>query len=231
MPLTIRHSTTYRYDQPVVYALQRLRLRPLTSVTQVVREWRILIDGGRNEASYTDHHGNHVDLISLDPWATEVTIKAEGVVEPQESTGIFGQVYGAAPLWHFRNPTALTTPDSAISSLAKMVNPRGDLLGSLHALSAEILKSVPYRIGETAAGTSASMALAQGAGVCQDHAQIFVSACRVAGLPARYVSGYLLMDDRIDQDATHAWAETHVDGLGWVGFRRVQRHLAGSAIC
>ena len=37
-------------------------------------------------------------------------------------------------------------------------------------------------------------------------------------MPARYVSGYLLMDDRIEQEATHAWAEAHVEGLGWVGF-------------
>ena len=38
------------------------------------------------------------------------------------------------------------------------------------------------------------------------------------GFPARYVSGYLMMDDRVDQDASHAWAEVHVDGIGWVGF-------------
>jgi transglutaminase-like putative cysteine protease len=38
------------------------------------------------------------------------------------------------------------------------------------------------------------------------------------GIPARYVSGYLMMDDRIDQDATHAWAEAYVDGIGWIGF-------------
>jgi transglutaminase-like putative cysteine protease len=38
------------------------------------------------------------------------------------------------------------------------------------------------------------------------------------GIPARYVSGYLMMDDRVEQEAAHAWAEAHVDGLGWVGF-------------
>jgi len=54
--------------------------------------------------------------------------------------------------------------------------------------------------------------------VCQDHAHIFIGAARAAGIPARYISGYLMMDDRIDQEATHAWAEAHVEGLGWVGF-------------
>jgi hypothetical protein len=47
---------------------------------------------------------------------------------------------------------------------------------------------------------------------------IFVAAARSMGYPARYVSGYLMMNDRVHQDASHAWAEAHVDGVGWVGF-------------
>jgi len=57
-----------------------------------------------------------------------------------------------------------------------------------------------------------------GKGVCQDHSHIFIAAARQAGLPARYVSGYLYMPDHDDQDASHGWAEAHIDGLGWVGF-------------
>ena len=45
-----------------------------------------------------------------------------------------------------------------------------------------------------------------------------ISAARLLGLPARYVSGYLMMGDRIEQDAGHAWCEVHAEGLGWVGF-------------
>ncbi|MEM7291095.1 MAG: transglutaminase family protein, partial [Pseudomonadota bacterium] len=51
-----------------------------------------------------------------------------------------------------------------------------------------------------------------------DHAHIFLGAARMLGFPARYVSGYLMLNDRVDQDASHAWTEVHVDGLGWVGF-------------
>jgi len=65
---------------------------------------------------------------------------------------------------------------------------------------------------------TAEEAMAGGTGVCQDHAHIFIAAARAGGVPARYVSGYLMMDDRIDQDASHAWAEGYVAGLGWVGF-------------
>ncbi len=41
---------------------------------------------------------------------------------------------------------------------------------------------------------------------------------RLLGFPARYVSGYLMMNDRIDQEATHAWAEAYIPDIGWVGF-------------
>ena len=81
-----------------------------------------------------------------------------------------------------------------------------------------ILQHVEYRIGSTHVGTTAEEAVEAGSGVCQDHAHIFVGAARMLDIPARYVSGYLMMNDRIDQEATHAWAEAHIEGLGWVGF-------------
>ena len=70
----------------------------------------------------------------------------------------------------------------------------------------------------THSATTAEEAVGHAAGVCQDHAHVFIGAARAHGIPARYVSGYLMMDDRIEQEATHAWAEAHVEGLGWVGF-------------
>ena len=77
---------------------------------------------------------------------------------------------------------------------------------------------VAYMVGATHAGTAAEEALKQGSGVCQDHAHIFVAAARMLGFPARYVSGYLMMNDTIDQAASHAWAEAYVEALGWVAF-------------
>ena len=88
----------------------------------------------------------------------------------------------------------------------------------LHELSAHILSTVEYRTGATDVATNAEQAITAGAGVCQDHAHIFIAACRSIGIPARYVSGYLMMDGHIEQTASHAWAEGHLDGLGWVGF-------------
>ena len=88
----------------------------------------------------------------------------------------------------------------------------------MHGLSHNIGALVSYQTGQTTAISTAEQAIGSGAGVCQDHAHIFISIARQAGLPARYVSGYLMMNDRIDQDATHAWAEVYLENLGWTGF-------------
>jgi transglutaminase-like putative cysteine protease len=66
--------------------------------------------------------------------------------------------------------------------------------------------------------TTAEAALTAGRGVCQDQAHVFIAGARALGIPARYVSGYLLIDGREEQEAGHGWAEGFVDGLGWIGF-------------
>jgi transglutaminase-like putative cysteine protease len=218
MQLKISHTTRYSYDQPVDYALQKVRLRPQHSTIQDIVDWSIEVEGGKVETSYTDHYGNHVDLISITPGSQAVSITASGTVTTQDVAGVLGKVYGRAPLWHFQQPTLATTPGAGVTALATSLAGGRDTLTGLHALSAAILLATPYQVGVTNADTTVEEALHAGAGVCQDHAQIFVAACRTALIPARYVSGYLMINGQVDQDATHAWAEAHVDGLGWVGF-------------
>lgn len=218
MQLTIRHTTEYAYNTPVEFALQQVKLRPLDSTVQSVSGWSLEVEGGKIETSYRDHYANHVDLVSADAGTQNLSITASGTVETRDASGILGKVYGRAPLWHFAQNTRLTEPGEAVKMLAQTVAKHDDKLSGLHALSAEILKALPYETGHTNAKTTAEEALEIGKGVCQDHANIFASAARAAGLPARYVSGYLMMNDSVDQDASHAWAEVHLEHLGWVGF-------------
>ena len=85
-------------------------------------------------------------------------------------------------------------------------------------LPATLRKALPP-LGATTADHTAADAFAQRRGVCQDHAQIFIACARRLGIPARYVSGHLQRTDgQDDQEASHAWAEGYVAGLGWVGF-------------
>lgn len=218
MLLTINHTTRYSYDQPIEYGLQQVRLTPQNANQQNVLEWHLAVEGGKIETSYRDHNGTQVQLVSVNRGAQEISITATGKVETTDTVGILGPIYEPAPLWYYLKSTPLTTPGQGIAALAHGLSDAQDTLSALHALSASILMAVPYATGETFAATTAEDALMGGRGVCQDHTQIFVAAARCAGIPARYVSGYLMMDERVDQEASHAWGEAYVEGLGWVGF-------------
>ncbi len=218
MLLNISHTTTYDYDAPVSYALQQIRLTPRSDTQQTVREWAVDIEGGATELDYLDQYNNQTMLVQAELGKTRIKFTAHGAVETNDTSGVLGEVYGMAPLWHFRQSTPRTAAGPQIRKLGLVVGSSSNHLNDLHALSASILAAVPYGTEGTAVGTTAEEALKLGVGVCQDHTQIFVSAARAAGIPARYVSGYLMMNDRVDQDASHAWAEAHIDGLGWVGF-------------
>lgn len=218
MALRITHTTKYSFDTPVTYALQKVRLRPLSNPLQNVVSWDVAIAGGKIEASYCDHYGNHVDLVSADVGALEMTVTASGDVTTHDKGGMLGQSYGRAPLWHFVEPTALTEIGPNVLRFSKVICTHDNTLDGLHALSAAILSEVTYEVAQTTATTTAEEAISIGKGVCQDHSHIFIAAARAAGVPARYVSGYLAINGQVDQDASHAWAEAHVPGLGWVGF-------------
>ena len=219
MRVKVRHSTEYHYDGAVSRGLQKIRLTPKNSGGQTVLSWRTEVEGGTKELSYTDQHNNLVELLSIASGTRTVTIVCEGEVDTSDTAGIIGQHGGYAPLWYFRRSTPQTRAGPRVRQLVRDLGKDFDDDPSrLHALSALILNSVTYSAGTTDFATTAEQAIEAGQGVCQDHAHILIAAARLMGYPARDVSGYLMMDDRVDQDAGHAWAEVHVDGLGWVGF-------------
>lgn len=218
MKLFITHTTTYTYDAPVTYGLQQVRLTPLSNTQQTVLDWSVQVEGGAEELSFLDQHQNHTILVQATPGVTELKLTASGTVETHDNAGVLGPVYGTAPLWHFLMSTPRTEPGKGIRKLSRVLAGNGNQIDLLHALSQEIRDQVPYRTNNTFFDTTAEDALSAAGGVCQDHSQIFIAACRLANFPARYVSGYLMINGQVDQDASHAWAEVHVDGLGWVGF-------------
>lgn len=219
MLLSIHHITEYQFDQPVHYALQRLKLRPKDGAGQRIIDWTLTVDGGKIEAEQDDPHNNHVTLISVEEGRTAITISCHGQVETTDNHGILGRHRSHVPLWAYGRPTRLTTVGRGVQKLVTGIDrDQPDKLALLHQLSAHILESVAYQGGATSVESSAEHAIAAGAGVCQDHAHIFIAACRYMGIPARYVSGYLMMDGQVEQSASHAWAEAHVDAIGWVGF-------------
>ena len=220
MQLSIRHTTRYSFSEPVVHALQRLRLTPKETQGQQILHWDMQYENATPQLEYDDQNFNTVTLLAVEPDATEMTVTCSGTVQTQDKLGVIGRHAGHMPLWSFLGQTVITKLGPKLRELLREVGPipNEEVLPFLHDLSARISDEVAYTKGSTMVSTTAEEAVETGTGVCQDHAHIFIGLARASNIPARYVSGYLMMDDRIEQEATHAWAEAHVAGLGWVGF-------------
>lgn len=218
MLLNVKHTTRYRFATDTRYGLKQIRVSPKSRDSQRVVGWEVSFSGAKKELEFEDQHHNTVILAAIDEGANEVVIESGGQIETTDTSGVIGQHKGFAPLWYFKRSTPLTRGGKAVAQLASQLGDYDTDLDRMHALSAMIREAVTYEIGATEVDTTAEQVLEIGAGVCQDHAHVMIAAARRLGLPARYVSGYLMMNDRVEQEASHAWAEVYVEPLGWVGF-------------
>ncbi|WP_010138911.1 transglutaminase family protein [Oceanicola sp. S124] len=219
MRLMISHTTTYSYDRPVDYALLQLRLSPRNGPGQTVISWQSMVSGATPQVAYQDHFRNAVELVQMDEGGQTVTITSQGEVETENLNGVVGMV-SKVPLWIYRCTTPATTAGPAVRKIAGGAKEAlaENTLGGIHQLSSLVGEAVRYEKGTTHAATTAEEAAQAGQGVCQDQAHVLIAAARHLGLPARYVSGYLLLEGQTQQEAAHGWAEVWIDGLGWVGF-------------
>jgi len=117
-------------------------------------------------------------------------------------------------------------PSAEISNAAEQACD-GTVDGFAHAASDFVHRNFAYMKGATHVHSSVADSLTLRAGVCQDFAHVLLGAVRMRGLPARYVSGYLVtgsagpgakQEEVIGGQASHAWVEVFLPGSGWVGF-------------
>lgn len=214
MRIRVDHRTSYRYDTPATGLVQALRIRPVDHAGQHVIDWRVDTNIDGHFRHREDAFGNQVAMFYADAPAQELTIAVSGLVDVADTAGVI-RAHETLPAEVYRRTTPLTEPDAAIAAIAAEVASTAPL-ATLHALAAALHQRLRFEVGATGSATTAAAALAEGRGVCQDFAHIFIAAARHLGLPARYVSGHLVRDEV--QDAAHAWAEARVPGLGWVAF-------------
>jgi transglutaminase-like putative cysteine protease len=224
MRLAIRHVTSYRYAQPIAYAIQTLRLTPRPYEGFNVIAWRVRGEGKQDLPSLVDGYGNIVHSHAINRAHDHASIVVEGDVETSAGDNIVrGAVETLPPLFYMR-PTRLTAIDETIRDLALSVPGAG--YDRLLKLMETVREHVDYKSGTTDSATTAAEALRDGAGVCQDHAHLFIAGARALGIPARYVGGYLWSGDAVNE-ASHAWAEAYLAEFGWIGFDPANRTLPG----
>jgi transglutaminase-like putative cysteine protease len=219
MKLHVHHQTRYEYATSVRSSIQRLYLTPSSFATQKVLSWMIAAPGIDKALVYGDGFGNQVHVITSQGAHDHVTVIAQGVVETQDAAGVVKGFKCPAPDAVFLRQTVATEPSPELSDLARAAAAKfPKQLDMLHEIMNQIRSRIAYEIGVTHAHTTAAEALADGKGVCQDHAHAMLSAVRFLGIPARYVTGYLVTEGNNPATASHAWVEALVPNLGWVGF-------------
>ncbi len=230
MLLHLHHETRYQYSPAVENAHHIVHLQPPSSAAQTVLSHDLQINpapGQRRDAS--DVFGNHRTFFSLYGSHPELCVSAHSVVQthplaapvrqasaPWESTREryryrAGSTFEAAWQFVFASPLAPRHAEFAEFALPSFTQSR-PLADAAHDLMARIHHAMEYDSDATEVDTPALDALRQRKGVCQDFAHIMVACCRALGLPARYVSGYMLTQPEPGQprligcDASHAWA-------------------------
>lgn len=231
MQVNITHRTVYRYEAPVKYTAQMLRLTPRRDGGQRILAWSIHAPGRR--AEQIDAHGNTTHLLTLEEAHREIAIVVTGTVETPAAQDILRHEGAVSPL-AYAAPTGLTAPSAAIVALAAAHLQNDDtLLRRLYGLAEGVCGNVRYRTGATSVDDSAAEALARGEGVCQDQAHVFLACCRSAGIAARYVSGYLCsIPGSTEETASHAWVEVWLsEANGWHGIDVTHVAPARAAHC
>lgn len=220
MRLTIRHVTTYDYDPPAERCALRLRLYPAPYEALRVLNWSVSVNGQDVAPLLTTASGDRESLWTCQGAQSKLEIVASGNVETMDASGLVRGLRDSVRPGVYLRETPLTAADDRIAKLAEAAT-GATQLARLHAICGAVRDAMDYTPGATDARTTAAQALKQGAGVCQDHAHVFIAAARSVGAPSRYVVGYLMSADL--QAETHAWAEAFIPELGWIGFDPANR--------
>jgi transglutaminase-like putative cysteine protease len=220
--LRIEHSTNVKYARPVLTSFNEARMTPMTLPTQTTLESRVTVGPGVPVWTYNDYWGTYVSVFDLPDPHDDLLIRAVATVETDGPAGIPADgrldwealrvVATEGRLLEFMLPTTLTmvTPEIVATVTADLRDGSPDEAAA--AISSRVRDRVTYMPGATGVRTDAQEAWDKGQGVCQDMAHVTVALIRAAGLPARYVSGYLHPDPKARPGSTavgqsHAWVE------------------------
>jgi len=248
---TVEHETRYAYTAPVSQSWQLARLTPRPLPWQKLLSHSLQIDPPADErhdapdsfgnsVTHFGLHGAHRVLsvrmaCSVEVGPRPALVEAEGV-ETWES--VVDHVRND-PALDDLNPARLCEPtqlvpmsDAAHAYAEPSLAPERDWLEALRELAHRIHAEFEFEPGATTVSTSVDEVLAKRHGVCQDFAHLMLACLRSHGLPARYVSGYLLTDPPPGQarlmgvDASHAWVAAFSPRHGWVEFDPTNDQLA-----
>lgn len=239
--IRIVHHTGYSYETPAIASFNEARMVPGTDADQRLLEHRMEIYPKAWTQEYVDYWGTRVVAFEVHQPHSRLDVTSVSVVEVSRSP-----LGGLGLSWDDLSAPAVEDRFAEFLDISDRVDPgpelRDRLQGPLLAtqgprefaplVGAFIHDEVRYVTGSTTVHTRAMEAWKARAGVCQDLAHLMVGALRVAKVPARYVSGYVLPDGAADVGTeqtgeSHAWVE-YWDGR-WIGWDPTSGRAVGDS--
>ncbi|MGN1444886.1 MAG: transglutaminase domain-containing protein [Eubacteriales bacterium] len=207
MIISFHYHAHWQAAMPATRHAVAFRCIPLATPNTALRSLSVRFDPSVTLTWVTDAFGNAV-LSGYIPWPHDsYDLYSAGTVDYREAPE------AASPCPYFyRCFTPLTAPGDNIRALhTSLPLAQAPTVREKAVLIAKALGGIlRYRPGQTTTATTAEEALAKGGGVCQDYTHIFLSLCRLSGIPCRYMAGIYR-----DGGETHAWAQIH-DGERWL---------------
>ncbi|WP_071058249.1 transglutaminase family protein [Pelistega sp. MC2] len=211
MKLQIDHSTQYFYANSAKRSIQILRVTPQTLAHQRVLSWQLTLP--RISEEFFDGFGNFCTVLNVTEPHNVLNIHAQGIVEIDNKSEYSND--DRVPADIFLNTTGLTHCSADMYEFTQKYTVGVGNRSSLSRLSQAILEYIPYTPGATNVATTAVQSFEAKQGVCQDHTHVFLACARSIGVPTRYVSGYLYVEEE-NHLASHSWAEAYLNNHWFV---------------
>ena len=214
MHLKIRHRTEYRYETPVRYSIQELRLTPPTAMGQQIDKWKI--NTPIKASNSNDIFGNICSVFAQESPYTSMMIEAEGEIHTQDAFEYIDAAKAVSP-YYLLQQTNLTEPTEAMLKYFDSSLPKKASVAEILKLATAVQSTIEYSPGQTNFATTAAQSFSMKSGVCQDHAHVMLGLCRASNIPARYVSGYFFAEESPNL-ASHAWIDfcSDIDKGIWI---------------
>ena len=242
MIFEVSHKTVYHYTAPVAQAHHLVHLAPREHERQRTIRHSLLIEPApASRSDFTDYFGNPASAVGIESRHSELLIHSRSVIEVKapppldvKRSAAWEDVAAALSASHdaydidvvqflMASHHTGTTPE-LIAFAAPSFKPGRPILECAWDLTSRIHADFKYDSAATDVATTVDELLEIGRGVCQDFAHLMIGAMRAFGLPARYVSGYLLTHPPVGKakligsDASHAWVSVWAPDIGWVDF-------------
>lgn len=231
---TIQHTTTFRYSQPVRESVMELRMQPRSDGVQHTLSFQVRLDPKAVLSSFRDHLGNVIHSFNIPGAHERLTVLAESLIEMRTieepplavaaaEWEVIESSLSLADVFDMLLPSKFVYSTPLLGDLIARLHIRrlDDPMSTIRMIGARLYEHFEYMPNTTTVDSPIDDILTNGRGVCQDYAHVMLAICRELRIPARYVSGYLVQQNRNGTasavDQSHAWVECFIPSIGWVG--------------